>query len=92
MARPKLWAFGRKPVRAAKIDEPEKREIIAACEAFIAKVLKPKGDHENVRSFQSEVLWSRKPSRDLGWIFSKSVGHVFFVDPISLCLLREESQ
>ena len=35
MAEKRVWMASRKPARAAKIDEIEKRGIIHACEAFI---------------------------------------------------------
>ena len=37
-----VWAPSRKPTRSAPIGAPEKREIVAACEGFIATVLKPR--------------------------------------------------
>jgi hypothetical protein len=42
MAIKRVWMLSRKPARPAKIDELEKRGIVDACEAFIAKVLKPR--------------------------------------------------
>lgn len=42
MAGQWAWAPSRKPARSGSIDAREKQEIIAACEAFIANVLKPR--------------------------------------------------
>ena len=42
MARAKQWVRTIRPARPPTVDEAEKRAIIAACEAFIANVLKPR--------------------------------------------------
>ena len=42
MARKKIWMLATRAVRPTLPDEAEKRAIIAACEAFIGDVLKPR--------------------------------------------------
>jgi len=42
MVTKRVWRLSRKPARPAKIDELEKRGMVDACEAFIAKVVRPR--------------------------------------------------